>query len=191
MLSPTTTISGFWAGWRPRAAGLTRGWLFLLARPPARLGGDGRPPRNFFIYASVCRWTASVTRLDSTRLLTLPPGILRKNSGIPKIGDKKSAHQARFPSSPINRSPNSVFSDYRQIRIIRTHRNSSESPNSVIRVTRITELFGYSVIRVTRITEYSVIRVTRIKPNLAINLEVRYSYGTCLMPLWPSHHLIN
>jgi hypothetical protein len=24
-------------------------------------------------------------------------GILRKNSGIPKIGDKKSAHQARFP----------------------------------------------------------------------------------------------
>jgi hypothetical protein len=57
--------------------------------------------------------------------------------GNPEIGDKKSAHQARFPSSPINRSPNSVFSDYRQIWIIRTHRNSSESPNSVIRVTRI------------------------------------------------------
>jgi hypothetical protein len=95
--------------------------------------------------------------------------------GNPEIGDKKSAHQARFPSSPIDRSPNSVFSDYRQIRIIRTHQNSSESPNSVIRVTRITKysvirlfgspkysnirLFGYSVIRVTRITEYSVIRL--------------------------------
>jgi hypothetical protein len=64
--------------------------------------------------------------------------------GNPEIGDTKSAHQARFPSSPIDRSPNSVFSDYRQIRIIRTHQNSSESPNSVIRVTRITE---YSVIR--------------------------------------------
>jgi hypothetical protein len=115
-------------------------------------------------------------------------GILRKNSGIPKIGDKKSAHQARFHSSHINRSPDSGFSDYRQIWIIRTHPNSSESPNSVIRVTRITE-YEYSVIRVTRITEYSVIWFTRIKPNLAINLEVRY--GTCLMPLWPSHHLIN
>jgi hypothetical protein len=64
------------------------------------------------------------------------PGIIRKNSGIPKIGNKKSAHQARFPSSPINGSPNSVFSNYRQIRIIRTHWNSSESPNLVIRVTR-------------------------------------------------------
>jgi hypothetical protein len=64
--------------------------------------------------------------------------------GNPKIGDKKSAHQARFPSSPINRSPDLVFSDYCQIWIIRTHRNSSESPNSVIRVTRITE---YLVIR--------------------------------------------
>jgi hypothetical protein len=50
--------------------------------------------------------------------------------GNPEIGDKKSAHQARFPSSPIDRSPNLVFSDYRQIRIIRTHQNSSESPNS-------------------------------------------------------------
>jgi hypothetical protein len=67
--------------------------------------------------------------------------------GNPEIGDKKSAHQARYPSSRINRSLNLVFSDYRQIRIIRTHQNSSESPNLVIRVTRITEqpnirLFG-------------------------------------------------
>jgi hypothetical protein len=52
--------------------------------------------------------------------------------GNPEIGDKKSAHQARFPSSPIDRSPNLVFSDYCQIWIIRTHRNSSESPNSVM-----------------------------------------------------------
>ena len=37
------------------------------------------------------------------------PGILCKNLGIPKIGDKKSAHQARFHSSPINRSPNLVL----------------------------------------------------------------------------------
>ncbi len=118
--------------------------------------------------------------------------ILRKNSGIPKIGDKKSAHPARFPSSPINRSPNSVFSDYRQIRIIRTHRNSSESPNSVIRVTRITEhpnnrsfgyschqnnrIFGCSVIPVTRITKFgdSAIRRTPKKPNLAIIAQNRW-----------------
>ncbi len=67
------------------------------------------------------------------------PFITSQKFGNPEIGDKKSAHQARFPSSPIDRSPNSVFSDYRQIRIIRTHQNSSESPNSVIRVTRTTE----------------------------------------------------
>jgi hypothetical protein len=60
--------------------------------------------------------------------------------GNPKVGDRKSAHQARFPSSPKNRSPNLVFSDYRQIRIIQTHRNSSESPNLVNPNNRI---FGY------------------------------------------------
>jgi hypothetical protein len=61
-------------------------------------------------------------------------GILHKNLGIPKIGVKKSAHQARFPS-PINRLLNLVFSDYCQIWIIRTHWNSSKLPNLVIQVT--------------------------------------------------------
>jgi hypothetical protein len=50
-------------------------------------------------------------------------------------------------------------------------------------------IFGYSGHPNNQIFGYLVIRVTQIKPNLAINLEVRY--GTCLMPLWPLHHLIN
>jgi hypothetical protein len=82
-------------------------------------------------------------------------GYLAKNLGIPKIGNNKSAHQARFHSSPINRSPNSVWKltkfclEAHQIWIIRTHPNSSKSPNLVIQVTRITKylvirLFGFS-----------------------------------------------
>jgi hypothetical protein len=68
--------------------------------------------------------------------------------GNPEIGDKKSAHQARFPSSLIDRSPNSVFwrlspnSDYPNssefIRIAKF--GYSGHPNN--------QIFGYSVIRV-------------------------------------------
>jgi hypothetical protein len=62
--------------------------------------------------------------------------------GNPENWQKESSDQARFHSSPINHLLNLVFSNYRQIRIIRTHPNSSEPPNLVFRV------FGYSVIRV-------------------------------------------
>jgi hypothetical protein len=110
--------------------------------------------------------------------------ILRKNSGIPKIGDKKSAHQARFQSSPINCLPNLVFSNYCQIWIIRTHPNSSEFPNSVIPVTEYLVIwsFGYSGHPNNQIFGYLVIRLFGLpniwlfsylgqpkKPNLAIN----------------------
>jgi hypothetical protein len=81
--------------------------------------------------------------LETGNAITVMTWDTSQKFGNPKIGDKNSAHQARFPSSPINRLPNLVFSDYRQIRIIRTHRKSSELPNLVIRVTRITK---YSVI---------------------------------------------
>jgi hypothetical protein len=73
-----------------------------------------------------------------------------------------------------------------QIRIIRTHPNSSELPNLVIQVTQITKylviplfgslnnrIFSYSVIWVTQNLVIWVTQRKPKKPNLVINLEVR------------------
>jgi hypothetical protein len=76
-------------------------------------------------------------------LRTVVTGIPRKNSGIPKIGDKKKRPTSQIPFFTYKPLAECGF-EARQIRVIRTHPNSPESPNSVIRVTRITE---YSVIR--------------------------------------------
>jgi hypothetical protein len=46
--------------------------------------------------------------------------------GNPKIGDKKSAHQARFPSSAINRLPNlvlAIITKFGLSELIRIHPN--------------------------------------------------------------------
>jgi hypothetical protein len=54
-------------------------------------------------------------------------GILCKNWGIPKIGDKKSAHQARFHSSPINRLSNLflvIIAEFGSSELIQIHPNS-------------------------------------------------------------------
>jgi hypothetical protein len=100
------------------------------------------------------------------------PGISHKNLGIPKIGNNKSAHQARFHSSPINRSPNLVWKlpKFGSSKLIWIHPNcqiwlfGSPDPNN----------------KITQITKYLVIwlfgspKENQRKPNLVINLEVRY-----------------
>jgi hypothetical protein len=70
-------------------------------------------------------------------------GILHKNLGIPKIGNKKSTHQARFHSLPINHLLNSVLklAKFRPSKLIRIHPNH-QICYSVIRVSVI-RLFGY------------------------------------------------
>ncbi len=72
-------------------------------------------------------------------------GIPHKNLGIPKIGDKRSAYQARFHSSPINRLPNLVL------------KLAKFGSSKLI---QLFQIFGYLVIRVTRIFSNLVIWVT-------------------------------
>jgi hypothetical protein len=111
-------------------------------------------------------------------------GMPHKNLGIPKIGDKK------VPSSQIPFFTYKLLAKFCfeacQIRIIRTHPNSSELPNLVIQVTQITKylviplfgslnnrIFSYSVIWVTQNLVIWVTQRKPKKPNLVINLEVR------------------
>jgi hypothetical protein len=60
-------------------------------------------------------------------------GIPRKNSGIPKIGDKKKRPSSQIPFFTYKPLAECGF-EARQIRVIRTHPNSPESPNLVIRL---------------------------------------------------------
>jgi hypothetical protein len=107
----------------------------------------------------------------SRRCITI--GDTLQNSGIPKIGDKKSTHQARFHSSLINHSPNLVLklAKFRSSELIRIH------PNHQIWLFGCpkNQIFSYLVIQMTQRTKfgYSDIQRKLKKPNLAINLEVR------------------
>jgi hypothetical protein len=73
---------------------MLQGWLACMCRfTYGLLTEDGL---SNILFRNVC-----LVYMTSMSKETLWLCVLVKNSGIPKIGDKKSAHQARFPSSPI------------------------------------------------------------------------------------------